>query len=96
MYARKRIYNRLKRIGQDRNKPFSPYDFYNEVMSSENLAGMIEHFHSLVKSIIEEGTAIPISEQQMVLRKKMGLPEISFDSDEIKILTRACSKSSEE
>lgn len=96
MYARKRIYNRLKKIGQNQERALSPFDFYSEAMSGTNLAGMIDHFHSLVRSIIEEGTAIPISEQQMVLRKKLGLPEIRFDSEEIKILTRECNKSTKE
>lgn len=96
MYARKRIYNRLKRIGRERGNALSLFDFYSEVMTSENMGHMIEHFQSIVDNIIEEGTAIPVSEQQMVKRKTLGLPDLSFDCEEIKIITRGCRKAPEE
>lgn len=96
MYARKRIYNRLKRIGHERGNALSLFDFYSEVMTTENIGCMIEHFRSIVENIIEEGTAIPVSEQQMAKRKALGLPDLSYDSEEIKILARGCSKALEE
>lgn len=96
MYARKRIYNRLKRIGCEQGKSFSLFDFYSEVITSENMGHMIEHFQSIVDSIIEEGTAIPVSEQQLAKRKTLGLPDISFDNEEIKIIARGYCRTPEE
>lgn len=93
MYTRKRIYDRLRKLSKTEDIDNPLFTFYSEVMTLENTGSMIEHFQNMVNSIIEEGTAIPVSIQQIAKRKKMGLPEFQFDRNEIKKIIK---KSSEE
>ncbi len=66
--------------------------FYSEVMNSENTGKMVEHFHDMIDSIIQDGVGIPISSQQMKRRKQLGLPPIEFDTEEIKKITKRITK----
>ncbi|MHA1388930.1 MAG: hypothetical protein ACTSWA_05410 [Candidatus Thorarchaeota archaeon] len=84
MYTRKRIYDRLRKLSKSKDIDNPLFVFYSEVMTLENTGSMVEHFQNMVEAIIENGTAIPISEHQMTKRKLLGLPEIKFDKDEIK------------
>jgi CRISPR/Cas system-associated protein endoribonuclease Cas2 len=89
MYTRKRIYKQLKkRLLQSDNLELSLFSFYSEIMTSENTGNMVEHFQSMIDSIIEEGTAIPVPERQMAKRKLLGLPEFAFDREEIKTIVK--------
>ncbi|MFW9846285.1 MAG: hypothetical protein ACFFD6_06035 [Candidatus Thorarchaeota archaeon] len=88
MYTRRKIYERIRKLTKEIELDNPLFSFYSEIMSSENTGSMVEHFRSMVNSIIEEGTAIPVPAQQMERRKGMGLPEFHFDREEIKRIIR--------
>lgn len=92
MYTRKRIYERFRKLSKKKDLDNSLFTFYSEVMTLENTGSMVEHFQSMVNSIIEEGTAIPVPIQQMAKRKQFGLPEFQFDKDEIKKIIKKSSE----
>jgi hypothetical protein len=93
MFTRKRIYDRLRKLGKSEEFGNPLFTFYSEVMTSKNTGSMVEHFQNMVDSIIREGTAIPVSAQQMKKREQLGLPAFQFDKDEIK---RIIKKSNQE
>ena len=84
MYTRKKIYDRLKKLGKTQDTDNLLFLFYSEVMTKENTGSMIEHFGNMVNSIIREGTAIPVPSQQLAKRKNLDLPELEFDKEEIR------------
>jgi hypothetical protein len=92
MYTRKRIYDRLRKLNKSQGGDNLLFTFYSEVMTLENTGSMVQHFQNMVDSIIEDGTAIPVSDRQMKIRKKLGLPEFQFDNEEIKKIVKKSSE----
>ena len=88
MYVRRKIYERIRKLAESRDVDDPLFSFYSDIMTSENTGRMVEHFRNMIASIIEEGTAIPVPNQQMSKRQNIGLPEFHFDSDEIKKIIR--------
>jgi len=92
MYTRKRIYDRLRKLSKSQDIDNPLFTFYSEVMTLENTGSMMEHFQNMIDTIIEEGTAIPVSKMQMLKRKQLGLPDLHFDKDEIKKIIKKASE----
>jgi len=88
LYSRKKIYARLKRLKAADSPRNILFSFYSEILNRDSTGAIMEHFRNLTESILETGTAIPVPESQLASRRSLGLPQIRFDTDDVKILAK--------